>query len=336
MDINFQTQVALRALNTMQLSANTALFCTWHQEAQLPEILAEAHRQPETIWIGGGSNTLFLRDVAGLVVHIQTRGIQVVNEDAQSVLVRVAAGENWHHFVVYAIKKGWHGIENLALIPGTVGAAPVQNIGAYGVEVQTVIDGVQVVDTQNGKTFTLSQQECDFAYRHSIFKTQAHWLIASVDFRLSKTFQANLSYADLAQRLSGSLKVDAHAVFETVCAIRRQKLPDWREKGNVGSFFHNPLLSSEKIALFLQQYPHAPHHHLADGTSKVAAAWLIDQAGLKGAKIGDAMVDLKQPLVLVNCAHATAQDIMALRDKIQQTVLDKFGILLQTEPRMVE
>lgn len=337
MELIVEKNIALKPYNTMGLQANAAYFCRWQDIQQLPAIIKESFRQPETIWLGGGSNTLFLRDIKGLVVHIATRGIKILSEDADSIYVRVAAGEIWHNFVRFAIAQGWYGIENMALIPGTIGAAPVQNIGAYGVEVQEVIDCVHVADTQTGEHFTLSHQECHFSYRHSIFKQHTNWLIRAVDFRLNKLFTANLHYEPLAQVFSGSLKdINAQAVFDAVCAIRQKKLPDWTKQGNCGSFFHNPVLSSEKASLFLKTYANVPHHVLADGTVKVSAAWLIDQAGLKGTAIGDAMIHPKQPLVLVNRGQACANDLMKLSQKIQQTVYQQFNIELKKEPYLVE
>lgn len=337
MELIVEKNIALKPYNTMGLQATAAYFCHWQNMQQLPAIIKESFRQPETIWLGGGSNTLFLRDIQGLVVHIATRGIDILAEDGHNIYVRVAAGEVWHDFVCHAISQGWYGIENMALIPGTVGAAPVQNIGAYGVEVQEVIDCVHVADTQTGERFILSHQECRFSYRHSIFKQQANWLIYAVDFRLKKLFEANLHYAPLAQVFSGSLKgINAQTVFEAVCAIRRKKLPDWTKQGNCGSFFHNPCLSFEKATLFLKKHPHAVHHRLPNGSIKVAAAWLIDKANLKGFAIGDAMVHPKQPLVLVNCGHACAEDFIKLSQKIQHTIYTKFDIDLKIEPHLVE
>ncbi|MDO5687556.1 MAG: UDP-N-acetylmuramate dehydrogenase [Neisseria sp.] len=339
--MNFQQNVSLKALNTLGLEVQAALFYEWRDPVVLSDLLNAAAACNKVHWLGGGSNTVFLRDFDGLVIHIATRGIQHRFTGEHTVLVTAAAGEVWHDFVQHTLANGWYGLENLSLIPGTVGAAPIQNIGAYGVEVRERIHRVFGVDTVSRQPFTLDQEACRFGYRDSIFKSEAarHYVITAVEFALDTEFTPRTAYGDLAQhaaQLAHGETISARHVADAVIAIRRSKLPDPHQLGNVGSFFHNPILPASLAKVLLQQYPDAPHYPQIDGRIKLAAGWLIEQAGLKGARAGGMAVHEQQALVLVNRGDATAQDVLDLTAHIQKTVRNRFGIMLQPEPLFID
>ena len=322
-------KVDLTALNTFGLKASAASFCVLDNADRLPEIckLPEFNRD-SVLWLGGGSNILFGQDYQGLVVHMANRGVREIRRENGHVWLEAQAGEVWHDFVLATLEMGLCGLENLSLIPGTVGASPVQNIGAYGVEVKNVIDYVRCFDLDSG---------CRFAYRDSIFKQEGkgRYVIVSVVFKLHQHFEPKIRYGDLAdvvQKLSNNRTVNAKDVSDAVCQIRASKLPDPKLLGNVGSFYKNPVVSSEQAASLLQSYPQMPQYIQLDGSVKLAAGWLIDQCKLKGYAVGGAAVHDKQALVLVNRNHASAADLKALSDKICITVKEKFSVDLEPEP----
>ena len=323
---------------TFGLPARAAHYIELTDSGDLPEICRLPEFDAATVcWLGGGSNVLFMQDFPSLVVRMATRGIRELERTPDSVLLEAQAGENWHEFVQSSLHMGLGGLENLSLIPGTVGASPVQNIGAYGVEVKDRIHSVRCFDVQAQEWRELSNAECRFAYRDSIFKHEGRqrYVITSVVFRLDTQFVPNVKYGDLAQVLAeqcGGRAPTAQDVAQAVCAIRRSKLPDPAVLGNVGSFYKNPLVDAAHAQTLLAQYPQMPHYPQPDGRVKLAAGWLIDQCGLKGKTIGGAAVHDKQALVLVNKNCATAADVRALSDEICRIVAQRFAVDLQPEP----
>lgn len=323
---------------TFGLPARAAHYIELTDSGDLPEICRLPEFDAATVcWLGGGSNVLFMQDFPSLVVRMATRGIRELERTPDSVLLEAQAGENWHGFVQSSLHMGLGGLENLSLIPGTVGASPVQNIGAYGVEVKDRIHSVRCFDVQSQEWCELSNAECRFAYRDSIFKHEGRqrYVITSVVFRLDTQFVPNVKYGDLAQVLAEQCDgraPTAQDVAQAVCAIRRSKLPDPAVLGNVGSFYKNPLVDAAHAQTLLAQYPQMPHYPQPDGRVKLAAGWLIDQCGLKGKTIGGAAVHDKQALVLVNKNRATAADVRALSDEICRIVAQRFAVDLQPEP----
>ncbi len=328
----------LQALHTFGLPVRAQALVTLTDKNQLKDILAlPEYDAQQVLWLGGGSNILFCADYPGLVVRMANRGIQLMADDGDKVLVEAAAGENWHDFVQYTVAQGWSGLENLSLIPGTVGAAPVQNIGAYGVEVQSCIAAVHCFDLVTEEWVWLKADDCHFAYRDSIFKHAAgkRYVITSVQFALSRHFKPQLHYGDLEQKaneLAQNQPLNAAIVAQAICDIRRHKLPDPRLLGNAGSFFKNPIVNAQAAAVLLEQNPHMPHYPQSDGRIKLAAGWLIDQCGLKGYQLGGAAVHDRQALVLVNKNQATAADVVALAQYICACVAKRFAVQLETEP----
>ncbi|MCO6505233.1 MAG: UDP-N-acetylmuramate dehydrogenase [Snodgrassella sp.] len=328
----------LQALHTFGLPVRARALVTLTHTSQLKDILTlSEYDADKVLWLGGGSNVLFCSDYPGLVVRMANRGVRLVADDGVKVVVEAAAGENWHNFVQYTIAQGWSGLENLSLIPGTVGASPVQNIGAYGVEVQSCIAAVHCFDRYSGEWIWLKAADCHFAYRDSIFKhaTGKRYVITAVQFELSRCFKPQLHYGDLEQRvgeLAQDQPLNAAMVAQAVCDIRRRKLPDPHILGNVGSFFKNPIVNAQAAAVLLSQYPEMPHYLQPDGRMKLAAGWLIDQCGLKGYQLGGAAVHDRQALVLVNKEHATAADLVSLARYICTCVANRFAVQLETEP----
>lgn len=288
-------------------------------------------------WLGGGSNIIMAPFVDAWVLHVANKGIEILSETDEKVLIRAQAGESWHQFVLHCVSLGYSGLENLSLIPGQVGSAPVQNIGAYGVEVKDIIHSVECFDTHEKKWRVFSNAECQFQYRDSFFKHAEHgrYLIWSVILELNKVFKPNMGYGDLekvATAMAQGSQMTAKIVSDAVCQIRLSKLPDPKIMGNVGSFFHNPILTEKKAKLLKQQHPSMPQYAQNNKRVKIAAGWLIDQAGLKGLQQGGAAVHQQQALVLVNKGKATHQNILDLAKQIQNLVLDKFDVDLHIEP----
>lgn len=286
--------------------------------------------------LGGGSNILLTDDFPGLVLHMLTKGVDIVGEDAHTVHVRAAAGENWHGFVLWTLQHGLAGLENLSLIPGSVGAAPIQNIGAYGLEVEARIHSVRFFDFDSGDIVSMTQAACGFGYRDSVFKhaLRDRAVVLDVTFTLPKQWQAMTGYADVGQELDRRQigTPSARDVSDAVIAIRTRKLPDPAVIGNAGSFFKNPMVDAAQHAQLFAQYPHLVSHAQPDGRFKLAAGWLIDQCGWKGRNLGAAGVYEKQALVLVNRGGASGKDIAHLAHAIQTDVQNRFGVLLEPEP----
>lgn len=294
---------------------------------------AVADKQP-VLLVGKGSNLLFLEDFAGTVLINQLKGIEHRQDDDFHYL-QVAGGENWHELVQWTLAQGIYGLENLALIPGCVGSAPIQNIGAYGVEFERFCDFVDVLELPTGKSFKLSKAECQFGYRESVFKHQykTGYAIVAVGLKLPKVWQPVLSYGTLAQ--FDPQAVTSEQIFAEVCAVRSAKLPDPNEYGNAGSFFKNPIVSPEIFSTIQQAYPTVPHYPQTDGSIKLPAGWLIDQCQLKGFQIGGAAVHMQQALVLINKNNATGQDVLALAKAVRRQVREKFGVELHPEVRFI-
>jgi len=289
--------------------------------------------------LGGGSNIILTHDMPQLVVKVEVRGIRLVEERADAWIVEAGAGEPWHAFVAHTLAQGWPGLENLALIPGTVGAAPVQNIGAYGVELKDRFDSLDVVDLLTGRMSTLRAERCAFGYRDSVFKhaLAGRTVITRVRFRLPKPWQPVLGYLDLERKIAetGIRAPSAQQVADWVCAIRRAKLPDPVLLGNAGSFFKNPVVTPEQCRDIIGRDPEVVHYPLPDGSIKLAAGWMIDACGWKGKSVGQAGVYEKQALVLVNRGGAIGSEVMLLAGAIQESVYGRFGIRLEPEPLVV-
>lgn len=334
-----QENVDLHHLNTFHVSATARYLTRVEDTSQLRAALRWCEqRQLPFMLLGQGSNVLFKSDYPGLIIELHLLGIDELQQTDAWVDVRVAAGEQWHGFVVYSLQRQWYGLENLSLIPGTVGAAPVQNIGAYGVEAKDRIIEVEAMDVATGELRRFSNAECEFAYRQSFFKQAGkdRFVICAVTFRLLRTPMLQLDYPALRHALAG-IATDAitpQLVSETVCAIRRSKLPDPGQIGNAGSFFWNPRISREQFQVLQKQYPAIPGFVDGDGV-KVPAAWLIEQAGWKGYREGDVGVHRQHALVLVNHGNASGAALVALSEKIQASVLARFGIQLWPEVRIV-
>ncbi|MEN9465283.1 MAG: hypothetical protein RL217_1464 [Pseudomonadota bacterium] len=326
-----QTQVDLRALNTLALPARAQFFATFSSVAELQMHLHFAKEENLPIKIlGGGSNILLAGDVHALILKSVDQSLTLEKEDAHHAWLKVGAGKSWHDWVLQSIHYG-HGLENLALIPGTVGAAPVQNIGAYGVEVADFIAQVQGVRISTGKEESIAGKECLFAYRDSIFKgaLAGDFIITAVVFCLPKVFSPNLSYGPL----QGGVQITPDQLIAQVIAIRQSKLPDPKDWPNAGSFFKNPIISYEKLQELTQNFPHLPHYVHEDKV-KLAAGWLIEQAGFKGQWHGNVRMHDKQALVLTSNGQASFAEVVALRDKVVAKVQEQFGVVLEAEPQI--
>jgi UDP-N-acetylmuramate dehydrogenase len=334
-DLPIATDFSLEALNTFRIPARARRYLAVTDVRQLAQALADPALAPlPRLVLGGGSNLLFTRDFDGLVLHMALAGRDIVGEEGDCTLVRARAGENWHGFVQWTLAQGLGGLENLSLIPGTVGAAPIQNIGAYGAEIKDVFHSLTVFDMASGDTRTMTGAECRFGYRDSVFKHAegAQLVVLDVTFALPGQWRPNLRYAELAQALQGTADPTPQQVSEAIIAIRRRKLPDPAEIGNAGSFFKNPVVPGEQCARLLATFPNMVHHAQPDGTEKLAAGWLIDQCGWKGRSMGAAGVYPKQALVLVNNGGASGADVVALAKAIQADVAGRYGVQLEPEP----
>ncbi len=289
----------------------------------------------EILVLGEGSNILFVNDFQGLIIVNRISGLEVVDENDDEVVLRIGAGENWHQLVLWCIEKDYGGIENLSLIPGTVGAAPIQNIGAYGVELKEVFVQLEALHLEEKKPITMSNQQCRFGYRDSIFKKELKGkvVITSVTLKLSRHAEPRFDYASLKQKLEekGIANPCIKEVSDAVIEVRQSKLPDPKEIGNTGSFFKNPVISVFQFDELKKEYPKLPGYAVTEHLVKVPAGWLIEQAGWKGKRIGDAGVHEKQALVLVNHGKATGSELWALANEVIKIVQDTFGIQLTPE-----
>ncbi len=335
----FQQNVSLKPYNTFGIEAKATAFFEFTSLEALQEALSEKKPDQELLILGGGSNLLLTQDFEGLVLKNGLRGISLEKEDDEHIWVRAMAGENWHGFVMHSIEKGWAGIENLSLIPGTVGAAPMQNIGAYGVEIKQVFESLEAVEIATGEVHTFDNATCEFGYRESIFKkaVKGKYVIASVLFKLNKTPEFNTSYGAIQDTLKemGVEKLSIKAVSDAVIHIRQSKLPDPAEIGNAGSFFKNPTVDKIDYEGLKAEFPSIPGYKQPEDRVKIPAAWLIDQAGWKGKTFGQIGVHKNQPLVLVNYGEGKGADIRDLAFKVRASVAEKFGIELTPEVNII-
>lgn len=355
-----ENNVPLQALNTFRIVAKALSLVRIAHEADLQAVLAHPilGGLPKLV-LGGGSNMVLTGDVKPVVLKVEIQGRRLVQETPKAYIIEAGGGENWHDFVTWTLAQGYPGLENMALIPGTVGASPVQNVGAYGVELQDRFDSLDAVDLASGQVFTLNAAQCAFGYRDSIFKhgapasgeAPAHQamglknraLILRVRFALPKVWKPVLGYADLEKKMAehGCTQPTAQQIFDWVCEVRRAKLPDPDVIGNAGSFFKNPTVTAEQCADIIARDPKVVHYRLDDGSVKLAAGWLIDSCGWRGKSVGQAGVYEKQALVLVNRGvgtagnGATGGEVMTLAKAIQTSVYERFGIVLEPEPVVV-
>ena len=323
---------SLRKHNTFGLDVYADRFLEYQSEEELLDLIRSGQVAPPFLHIGGGSNLLFTKDYDGTVLHSRIAGINILAEDEDTLVVRVGAGIVWDDFVRLCVERGWQGVENLSLIPGEVGAAAVQNIGAYGVEAKDVIVSVETVDAE-GRRKIYAKEECDYSYRHSLFKEEGmkSVFITYVRFRLNKKPRFSLDYRALREALASCPHIDLKTVREAVVHIRQSKLPDPKALGNAGSFFMNPILSRPLFETLARAYPNIPFYEVDARRVKVPAGWLIEQCGWKGKNLGPAGVYEKQALVLVNQGGATGADIVALAKAVQESVYKKFGVEIRPE-----
>jgi UDP-N-acetylmuramate dehydrogenase len=358
-----ENNVPLQAYNTFRIVAKAHHLVRIRSEADVQALLTDPQLAPmPKFMLGGGSNLVLTGDVRPLVLKVEIKGMRLLSETAKHFIVEAGAGENWHDLVAWTLDHGYPGLENMALIPGTVGASPVQNIGAYGVELQDRFESLDAIDLQTGQIFTLNAAQCAFGYRDSVFKrggvismgatgdvTQPSLglkdraLITRVRFALPKAWKPVMGYADIEKKMTehACTQPTARQLFDWVCAIRRAKLPDPDVIGNAGSFFKNPTVTTEQCVDIIARDPKVVHYRMSDGSVKLAAGWLIDSCGWRGKSIGQAGVYEKQALVLVNRGAGTAGnggvgatggEVMTLAKAIQTSVYERFGILLEPEP----
>ena len=338
--MQIQKDFSLRHLNTFGLESSAAFFAEIDSVHELTQILTDpVWKQTPKFILGGGSNVLFTQNINALVIRPAILGIEKIKEDADRITLKVGAGEGWHSFVMYCVTNGYGGVENLSLIPGTVGAAPMQNIGAYGVEIKDVVEAVEAVRIANGTKRIFSKEECAFGYRESIFKKElkGQYIVTGVTFVLNKKPALNVGYGDVQKTLVEMHVTDPTIkdVSEAIISIRRSKLPDPAQIGNAGSFFKNPEIPSEKFKVLKDAFPAIPGYTMSDSLIKVPAGWLIEQAGWKGFRDGAIGVHEKQALVLVNYGGGNGNDIRALAAKIQDSVESKYGIRLTPEVNFI-
>lgn len=333
--MNILKQVQLQKLNTLQLNTIAAELIEIHHKQEIVAALDYAEQQHRCVLVlSGGSNLLLSEQIDALVLHMQIKGIEVLAEDDTTVDIAVAAGECWHDFVLWSTAQGYYGLQNLALIPGLVGAAPVQNIGAYGVEVGEFIHSVEVYDREQHDFCYLSAQQCQFTYRDSLFKQKPQrYVICAVHFRLNKQADVKVSYGDLKAAMGDDLSPEN--LQQQVIRIRQSKLPDPAEYPNVGSFFKNPVISLQQFQASFSQIQHVPHYQQPNQQVKLAAGWLIEQAGWKGKRLNQVGMYHKQALVLVNYGQANLNDVKQTYTAVQKAVMDKFGVCLQPEPVLI-
>ncbi|PQJ78857.1 UDP-N-acetylmuramate dehydrogenase [Polaribacter porphyrae] len=343
--MNILENISLKNYNTFGIDVTAKRFISINSVYQLQQLLKT---EKDIFLISGGSNMLLTKDIEKLVVHIDIKGISIDRENNNDIYITVNAGENWHDFVLWCVSNNYGGIENLSLIPGNVGTCPIQNIGAYGVEVKDTITKVVALEIESGKLVQFSNEECNFGYRNSIFKNElkGKFILTVVGFKLTKNSHIlNTSYGAIETELVSKniKKPTLKNISDAVIAIRKSKLPDPKEIGNSGSFFKNPVISKTLFLELQKEYPNIPNYPVISSEVekhqarvKVPAGWLIEQAGFKGKRFGEFGVHEKQALVLVNYGNASGKDIYQLAQKIQETILDKFGITLEIEVNVIQ
>jgi UDP-N-acetylmuramate dehydrogenase len=335
--MNIQTNFSLKKYNTFGIEAKAKQFVSVSSIAELKEVLTE---NDDIFILGGGSNMLLTQDIQKLVVHVNLKGREIVEENDHFAIVKAQAGENWHEFVLWCIDQNFGGIENLSLIPGNVGTTPIQNIGAYGVEIKDTMFSCEALNLKTLEIETFTNAQCKFEYRESVFKNELknQYIITSVCFKLTKkNHKVSTTYGAIETELQHQniQNPTLKDVSDAVIAIRQSKLPDPKELGNSGSFFKNPIIAIEAYEKAKALHPEMPHYVVSETEVKVPAGWLIEQAGFKGKRFGDAGVHKNQALVLVNYGTATGAEIVALSRNIQQTILEKFGIAIEAEVNII-
>ena len=335
-----EKNVSLKEYNTFDIAASARYLITIDHEKRIPEALEQGKQNALSMFIlGGGSNILFSQDYDGLVIKNEILGKEIISEDPDHVWVKLGAGEVWHQVVVWAIERGWGGIENLSLIPGTVGAAPMQNIGAYGVEICEVFSHLEAIELTTGKSHTFGPTDCQFDYRYSVFKgsLKNQFIITRVVLKLNKNPHFNISYGAISQTLEemGIEELSIKAISDAVVRIRQSKLPDPVEIGNAGSFFKNPIVSIETYRNLITEYANIPSYPTEQNSHKIPAGWLIEQCDWKGFKRGPVGVHQNQALVLVNYGGASGSELVKLAHEIQESVEAKFGIKLNPEVNII-
>ncbi|MCF8323305.1 MAG: UDP-N-acetylmuramate dehydrogenase [Flavobacterium sp.] len=337
--MEIKTHFSLKKYNTFGIEAFANRFIAVQTVAELKTVLEDNKFEKKFI-LGGGSNMLLTQNIDALVIHIDLKGKKIVKEEGDFVWVEAQAGENWHEFVLWAIENDFGGLENMSLIPGNVGTTPVQNIGAYGAEIKDTFVSCEAMTIDNQEMKTFSKEECRFAYRESIFKNEVkdQYIITSVVFKLTKrNHTINFSYGDISSQLAknGVTNPTLKEVSQAVIAIRQSKLPDPKELGNSGSFFKNPIVLKSDFEKIHQRFPEMKFYEVSETEVKVPAGWLIEQAGFKGKRFGDAGVHKNQALVLVNYGNATGQEIVNLSREIQETVYKTYGIRIEAEVNII-
>jgi UDP-N-acetylmuramate dehydrogenase len=333
------SNISLKSFNTFGIDVNASNYCNISEFEGLKLVLKKQKHTPLFI-LGGGSNMLLTQNIKALVLHINLKGIEVISQSEQKVLVKVMAGENWHQFVLWCLEHNYGGIENLSLIPGNVGTAPIQNIGAYGVELKDVFVSCKAINIKTQETKVFTKEDCNFGYRESVFKQElkGKYIITSVNFELTKNkHKLHVDYGAIRQQLEVSKTINPTIkdVSNAVIAIRQSKLPDPNKIGNSGSFFKNPIISKDQFEKLLDNFPDAPSYKLSEQEIKVPAGWLIEKAGFKGKRFNDYGVHNKQALVLVNYGNAKGSDIYKLAQLIQHTVKRIFNIKIDTEVNII-
>jgi len=338
--MTIKRNVSLKPFNTFGILAIAEYYTRIEKIADLKTLLTTpTYQQASKIILGGGSNVLFTQDFKGLLLHNALKGIEKIKETVEHVWVKAYSGEVWHDLVLYCVEHNWGGIENLSLIPGSVGAAPIQNIGAYGVELKDIFSELEAFDLKTGEIHSFNTNDCEFDYRESIFKKafKGHYFVLSVTLKLDKIPQYKLDYGVIRQQLE-TMKVDVLTIKEVsnaICIIRQKKLPNPKNIGNAGSFFKNPIVSQSFFESLLKQYPTIPHYRIGTQTVKIPAGWLIEKCGWKGKKIGQTGAYKNQALVLVNYGSATGKEIAILANEIQNSVNEKFNIQLNQEVNII-
>src|SRR5260221_1453742 len=336
--MNITENISLKSYNTFGIDVTAHYFSSFATQDQLVELLAMTPANP--LILGGGSNVLFTRDIDGFVQKNEVSGIDLVHEDEEYVYIKAGAGENWHAFVLHCLDRGWAGVENLSLIPGSVGAAPMQNIGAYGVEIRDVFQELEAYDLKEQKVYTFSLNDCEFGYRESVFKRKYRdrFVILNVTFRLRREPVFHTSYGAIREELEkmGVSQLSIRAISQAVINIRSSKLPDPHEIGNAGSFFKNPAVPNHKLDSLRAEFPAiVGYPNPGSETTKLAAGWLIEQCGWKGFRRGDAGCHARQALVLVNYGGASGQEVYDLSEEILLSVERKFGVRLEREVNII-
>ena len=337
--MEIESNFSLKKYNTFGIEAKAGQFVAVHSVTELKSVLENNKTQKKFI-LGGGSNMLLTKDIDALVIHIDLKGKKIIREDKDFAWVESQAGESWHEFVLWTIDQNFGGLENMSLIPGNVGTTPVQNIGAYGTEIKDTFTSCEAMNIESQEMRIFTKQECRFGYRESIFKNEIknQYVITSVIFKLTKTnHKINTSYGDISSELTKNniTNPTLKDVSNAVISIRQSKLPDPKELGNSGSFFKNPILLKSDFEQIHQKFPEMKYYEISETEVKVPAGWLIEQAGFKGKRFGDAGIHKNQALVLVNYGNATGQEILNVSKDIQKTIFKKFGIHIEAEVNVI-